>query len=162
MSETTQEYEIDEIDRKILRLLQENGRMTNAALAEAVGLTATPMLQRIRKLEQRGVITGYTALVDPKTVGRGTIAYVLVKQAEHRLGSHKRFVQAVAGVPEVIECHHVAGEDDFMLKVVVRDIGEYERFLLDRLARIANIDRVKTIFVLSTAKAGAPLPIDEA
>jgi Lrp/AsnC family leucine-responsive transcriptional regulator len=161
MSETTQNTEIDEIDRKILRLLQENGRMTNAALADEVGLTATPMLQRIRKLEQRGVITGYAAVVDPKSVGRGTIAFVLVKQKEHRIESHKRVLAALAVVPEVIECHHVAGEDDFLLKVAVRDIAEYERFLLDRLALIPGIDRVKTIFVLSTAKAAAPLPIDE-
>ena len=135
--------------------------MTNAALAESVGLTATPMLQRIRKLEQRGVISGYTAVVDAKAVGRGTTAFVLVKQAEHRLASHKRVLQAVAAIPEVIECHHIAGEDDFLLKVVVRDIAEYERFMLDRLAQIPGIDRVKTVFVLSTAKAGAPLPIDE-
>jgi Lrp/AsnC family leucine-responsive transcriptional regulator len=161
MNESTLNVEIDEIDRKILRLLQENGRMTNAALAEAVGLTATPMLQRMRKLEQRGVITGYTALVDPKAVGRGTIAFVLVKQAEHRIESHKRVLAAVAKIPEVIECHHVAGEDDFLLKVVVRDIAEYERFLLDRLALIPGIDRVKTIFVLSTSKSGTALPIDE-
>jgi Lrp/AsnC family leucine-responsive transcriptional regulator len=154
--------ELDEIDRKILRLLQENGRMTNAALAEATGLTQTPTLQRLRKLEQRGVITGYAAIVDARAIGRGTMAFVLVKQSEHRATSHKRFVQAVAGIPEIVECHHIAGEDDFMLKVVVRDIAAYERFLIDGLARIPGIDRVKTAFVLSTSKAGPALPVDEA
>jgi Lrp/AsnC family leucine-responsive transcriptional regulator len=153
--------ELDEIDRKILRLLQENGRMTNAALADAVGLTATPMLQRIKKLEQRGVITGYRAVVNPRAVGRGTTAFVHVKQAEHRLATHRRFLQSIATFPEVIECHHIAGDEDFLLKVVVRDIEEYERFLLHRLSKIPGIDRVKTTFVLSTAKADTAVPIGD-
>jgi Lrp/AsnC family leucine-responsive transcriptional regulator len=153
--------ELDEIDRKILRLLQENGRMTNAALAEAVGLTATPMLQRIKKLEQRGVIAGYVAVVNARAVGRGTMAFVHVKQAEHRLATHKRFLQTIAAFPEVIECHHIAGDEDFLLKVVVRSIEEYEQFLLHRLTKIPGIDRVKTTFVLSTAKSETAIPIDE-
>src|SRR4051794_2730937 len=110
-------FELDAIDRQILTHLQENGRMTNAALAEAVGLTATPMLQRIKKLEQRGVIAGYSAVVNARAVGRGTMAFVHVKQAEHKLSNHKRFLETVAGFPEVLECHHIAGEEDFLLKV---------------------------------------------
>ncbi|HQR38995.1 MAG TPA: Lrp/AsnC family transcriptional regulator [Blastocatellia bacterium] len=152
---------LDEIDRKILRLLQSNGRMTNSALAEAVGLTATPMLQRIKKLEQRGVITGYAALVDRTAVGQGTMAFVHVKLAKHQLSTHKRFLATVSAFPEVLECHHVAGEDDFLLKVVVRDIGEYEHFLLYQLTKSADIDRVRTTFVLSTGKADTAIPIDE-
>lgn len=152
--------ELDAVDRRILTLLQENGRMTNAALAEAVGLTATPMLQRIKKLEQRGVISGYTAVVNPKAVGRGVTAYVLVKQAEHKLATHKRFLDAVAGFSEVLECHHIAGEEDFLLKVAVRDISEYEQFLLFRLSKIPGIDRVKTTFVLSTSKAQTAIPVE--
>src|SRR4051812_3268362 len=112
------EAALDDIDRRILRLLQKNGRMTNAALAEAVGLTATPMLQRIKKLEQRGVIRGYAALVDPAAVGRGTTAYVLVKQSVHDLEGHARFVEAMAEFAEVLECRHIAGEEDYLLKVV--------------------------------------------
>jgi Lrp/AsnC family transcriptional regulator, leucine-responsive regulatory protein len=153
--------ELDEIDRKILRILQQDGRTTNAALAEAVGLTATPMLQRIKKLERRGVIRGYVGLVDPKTVGRGTTAFVHVKQAEHKMASHKRFLDAVAGFPEVLECHHIAGDEDFLLKVVVKDIGEYEHFLLYRLSKIPGIARVKTTFVLSTSKANTAIPIED-
>src|SRR5262245_20402138 len=108
------EQALDEIDRKILRLLQESGRMTNAALADAVGLTATPMLQRIKKLEQSGVITGYAALVDRFAVGRRTLVLVEVKLSEHRLPIHTRFVDAVCAFPEVQECHHVAGDEDFV------------------------------------------------
>jgi Lrp/AsnC family leucine-responsive transcriptional regulator len=157
----TSDTALDEIDRKILKLLQKNGRMTNAALAEAVGLTATPMLQRIKKLEQRGVIRGYAALVDPAAVGRGTTAYVLVKQSIHDLDTHARFVEAMGEYSEVLECRHIAGEEDYLLKVVVRDIAEYERFLLHRLTKVPGIDRVKTIFVLSTSKEETAVPIED-
>lgn len=152
---------LDDVDRKILRLLQGNGRMTNSALAEAAGLTATPMIQRIKKLEQRGVITRYAAIVDRTAVGRGTMAFVHVKLAKHQLATHKRFLATVSAFPAVLECHHVAGEDDFLLKVVVRDIGEYEHFLLYQLSKSADIDRVRTTFVLSTGKAETAVPIDE-
>jgi Lrp/AsnC family transcriptional regulator, leucine-responsive regulatory protein len=154
------EHTLDAIDRRILRLLQENGRMTNAALADAVGLTATPMLQRIKKLEQSGVITRYAAIVDRFAVGRRTLAYVMVKLTEHRLPTHTRFVEAVCAFPEVLECHHVAGDEDFVLKVVVRDIEEYEAFLLHKLTRVPGIDRVKTTFVLSTRKGETAIPVD--
>ena len=150
---------LDDIDRHILRLLQADGRMTNAALAEAVGLTATPMLARIKKLEQSGVIQRYAAIVDRASVGSGTMAYVEVKLSEHRLATHNRFVDAVCAFPEVLEVHHVAGEEDFVLKVVVRDIEEYERFLLHRLTRVPGIDRVKSTFVLSTRKNETAIPV---
>ncbi len=156
----TTSNDLDAIDRQILRHLQANGRMTTAALAEAVGLTATPMLQRIKKLEQRGVITGYSAIVDARAVGRGTTAFVLVKQAEHKLANHTTFLETIAGFDEVLECHHIAGEEDFLLKVVVRDIAAYEHFLLHRLSTIPGIDRVKTTFVLSTSKAQTAIPIE--
>ena len=150
---------LDDIDRQILRLLQADGRMTNAALADAVGLTATPMLARIKKLEQSGVIQRYAAIVDRSAVGNGTLAYAEVKLAEHRLPTHTKFVEAVCAFPEVLEVHHVAGDEDFLLKVVARDIEEYEHFLLHRLTRVPGIDRVTTTFVLSTRKAETALPI---
>jgi DNA-binding Lrp family transcriptional regulator len=153
---------LDGIDRKVLRILQRDGRMTNAALAEAVGLTPTPMLQRLRKLEQAGVIRGYAALVDGAKVGKSTTAYVRVKLREHSPKTHKRFVDDVTAIPEVLECHHVAGDEDFLLKVVVRDIAQYESFLLNWLNRVPGIDRVTTTFVLSTRKAETAIPIDDA
>lgn len=145
-------YELDDIDRKILQLLQQDGRMTNAALAEAVGLTPTPMLQRLRKLEQKGVITGYRAVIDARSVARATMALLHVQLTEHRLENHRRFVHEARQMPEVLEVHHVAGEDDFILKVAVEDIAAYEHFLLDRLSQIPGIDRVCTTFILSTSK----------
>jgi DNA-binding Lrp family transcriptional regulator len=149
--------ELDPVDRAIVLLLQESGRMTNAALAEAVGLTATPMLQRIKKLEQSGVITGYTAKVDAAKLGRPVLAFVHVTLKGHGLPNHKRFVDSVVLLPEVLECHHIAGDEDFLLKVAMADIAELEHFLLHRLSSSGTIDRVKTTFVLSSAKHGAPI-----
>lgn len=158
MADSSVEEGLDAIDREILRLLQDNGRMTNAALAEAVGLTPTPMLQRIRKLEQNGVITRYMAIVDPAKVGRPVLAFVHVTLKSHGLAMHQRFLERVDGLPEVIECHHIAGDEDFLLKVAMRDIAELETFLLQRISTSDVIGRVKTTLVLSSRKSMAPVP----
>lgn len=131
--------------------------MTNAALAEAIGLTPTPMLQRIRKLEQSGVIRRYAAVVDPAKVGRGVTAFVHVTLKSHGLSMHQKFLDRVQGLEEVLECHHIAGDEDFLLKVAVRDIAELENFLLHRISTSEVIGRVKTTFVLSTSKAWSPV-----
>src|SRR5258708_37938264 len=110
MGDSTVSGALDAIDCNILRLLQENGRMTNAALADAVGLTPTPMLQRIKKLEQSGVIRRYMAVVDPALVGRPTLAFVHVTLKTHGLQNHQKFLDVVRDLPEVLECHHIAGE----------------------------------------------------
>lgn len=133
--------------------------MTNAALAEAVGLTATPMLQRIKKLEQSGVIRKYMAVVDPALVGRSTLAFVHVTLRNHSLVFHSKFLSLVNDLPEVIECHHIAGQEDFLLKVAVRGIPELEHFLLNRISTSGLIGRVNTTFILSSSKVSAPIPV---
>lgn len=152
-------YELDDIDRKILRLLQKDGRMTNAALAEAVGLTPTPMLQRLRKLEARGVIGGYRARLDPVACERATQALALVELKEHNTANHERFLRDVKKMDEVLEIHHMAGEVDFVLKVAVKDIAAYERFLLDRLNQLPGVARTNSIFILSTSKEEGIAPL---
>lgn len=153
---------VDATDREILRLLQENGRLTIAALSDAIGLTPTPLRQRIEKLEQAGVIRGYAARIDPAKVGRATLAFVHVTLKEHSFEVHQAFLDHIVTLPEVIEVHHLAGEEDFLLKVLVRDIAAFEGFLLGRLtAGTPGIGRVKTTFVLSSAKPGAPVPLDD-
>lgn len=154
-------YVLDDIDRKILRLLQADGRMTNAALAEAVGLTPTPMLQRLRKLEQRGVIAGYRAVLDAEACERPTRAFAQVELKEHTTENHQRFVREVQQMEEVLEIHHVAGEVDFVLKVAVKDLAAYERFLLDRLNRVPGIARTNSIFILSSSKSEGIVPMGE-
>ncbi|MBL9025511.1 MAG: Lrp/AsnC family transcriptional regulator [Myxococcales bacterium] len=151
---------LDAIDRKILRLVQQHGRMTNAALAEAVGLTPTPMLQRMRKLEQAGVIERYAAIVDPAKVGRPVLAFVHVTLKSHEAAVHAKLLSLVKELPEVVECHHIAGEEDFLLKVAMKSIPELEH-LLFRLGGSGVIARIKTTFVLSSAKSSSPIHIDE-
>lgn len=160
MKQQPWDEELDEMDLEILRLLQQNGRMTNAALAEAVGLTPTPMLQRIKKLEQRRVIRGYRAVIDPLAMGRNLLAYVAVQMTEHKLITHQGFVDAVLNLEEVLECHHISGEEDFLLKVLTKDMLAYEHFLLHELTNIPGIARVKTTFVLSSPKMETAIPIE--
>jgi Lrp/AsnC family leucine-responsive transcriptional regulator len=151
---------LDAIDRQILRLLQDNGRMTNAALAEAVGLTPTPMLQRMRKLEQSGVIQRYAAVVDAAKVGRPVLAFVHVTLKSHEAAVHQKLLTLVKELPEVIECHHIAGDEDFLLKVAMRNIPELEH-LLFRLGGSGVIARIKTTFVLSSAKSSGAIHVGE-
>ena len=152
---------LDTTDRAILRHLQEDGRMSLAALADRVGLTTTPLRQRVDKLRSSGVIRGYHAAIEPAAVERATMAFILVTLRDHSRASHQRFVEGTTAMSEVLEVHHIAGEEDFLLKVVVRDVAALESLLLERLTPIEAISRVKTTFVLSTAKTGAPIPIDE-
>jgi DNA-binding Lrp family transcriptional regulator len=149
---------LDEIDRAILVKLQEDGRMTNAALAEACGLTPTPMLQRMKKLESAGVIRRYMAVVDPAKVGRPILAFVHVTLKNHVLSNHQRFIALAESLPEVTECHHIAGEEDFLLKVAMRDIQELETIILHKLTGSGLIGRLKTTLVFSSAKTMAPIP----
>ena len=152
---------IDPTDRSILRILQRDGRITYAALADELGLTATPTLQRVRKLEEAGVIKGYVALVDRAAVGRETMVWVQVTLHEHDRERHHAFIAAVGAFPEVVEVHHVACvEADFILKVVVRGIAEYEDWLVHKLIEIPGFARVHSTFVLSTSKSETAIPID--
>jgi Lrp/AsnC family leucine-responsive transcriptional regulator len=152
---------MDETDRRILAILQKEGRLANARIAEQVGLSPPTVLERIRKLEERGVITGYTALVDAPRVGLKAVVFVAITLSLHRAESIEEFRQAILALPEVLECHHTTGEDDFLLKVVVPDIENYEDFLLHKLTRLEGVGRVKSSFVLSTLKRDVRLPIPD-
>lgn len=151
---------LDDVDRAILRILQADGRISHAALAEQVGLTPTPLRQRIDKLERAGVIQGYVARVDPARVGRGVSAFVHVTLSGHAVPLHDQFLEQVTSMPDVLEIHHLTGEEDFLLKVAVRDIAALEFFLLRELAKVPGLGRVKTTLVLSSAKSFSPIPID--
>lgn len=153
---------LDDTDRAILRVLQVDGRISHAALAAEVGLTATPLRQRIEKLERAGVIRRYIAVVDPARVGRALTAFVHVTLSGHALPCHDEFLAHVTGMEDILEIHHLTGEEDFLLKVVARDIAALEHFLLRELTRVPGLGRVKTTLVLSSAKSLSPIPIDVA
>ena len=150
------------LDVRILEILQLQGRIPNVQLAAEVGLSPSAVLERVRKLEERGVIDRYVTLVDNKKVGLGTIAFVAVSLNLHHQDSIENFHRFVKESEHVLECYHVAGGEDYLLKVYSRDIDDYEQFLLSSLTRTRGIDKVKTMFVLSTLKRETAVPLTSA
>ena len=152
---------LDRTDRRILNILQGDGGITNVELSRQVGLAPATTLDRVRKLRQNGFIKGYVALVDSDKVDQSTAAYVALSLREHGAERLEAFRTHVESLPEVLECYHVSGENDFLLKVVARDIRAYEDFLLHRLTSIPYIGKIHTSFVLSTVKHDTRIPIEE-
>ncbi|NIO02242.1 MAG: winged helix-turn-helix transcriptional regulator [Candidatus Latescibacteria bacterium] len=148
------------IDRQILEILQEEGRIPNVQLAAKVGLSPPAVLERVRKLEERGIIEKYVALVDNKKVGLGTVAFVAVSLNLHQKDSIENFHKFVGDCSDVLECHHLAGAEDYLLKIYSHDIDDYEDFLLNTLTRTKGIDKVRTMFVLSTLKKQTAVPLE--
>ena len=152
---------MDVTDARIIRILQENGRITNSELSRQVGLSAPSVLERVRKLEESGVITGYSAKVDPVKIGRGTICFVAVRLALHQQRSIEAFQAGVEKIPEVLECFHITGEEDYLLRVAVRDMKHYEELLLNSITKIPGLSKIKTMVVLSPLKQETKLEVDD-
>lgn len=151
--------DLDAIDRRILAALQADGRLSNADLADRVGLSPSPCLRRVRRLEQAGLIGGYRAELARDAVGLGLTVFVGVKIGGHADQAAAEFETAVVAMPEVIACHMVAGEADYLLEVAVPDLAAYQRFLLDRLLALAIVREVKSNIAIQALKQGAPLPL---
>ncbi len=155
-----QRVKLDKIDRRILRDLQEDGRMTNVELARPCGISAPPCLRRVRALEETGFIRGYHAEVDAQALGYNVTVFAMVglaSQAEHDL---RAFEARASGWPEVRECHMVAGEMDFLLKIVSHSWDEYQKFLTTELTVAENVNHVKSALSIRTAKNMPGVPID--
>lgn len=152
---------LDAVDIAILDILQEDGRITNSELAQRVGLTPAPTLARVNKLETAGYITGYTAIVNRDKLGLPVTAFVAVIVKSHGVAASQEFLKAVANLPEVLECHHIAGDEDYLLKVVAASPADYESFVLNKLLEINDVQRVKTIIVLSTPISRTNIPVHE-
>lgn len=151
---------IDAIDRRILATLQRDARLTNVELAGEVGLSPSPCLRRVRILERAGVITGYHARLARPGLGLGLTVFVGVKVERHHEEPAAAFSDAVRGLSEVVSCHLVSGEADFLLQVVVPDLAAYERFLLGTLLKLPGVSDIKSNFAIQTVKADGPLPLD--
>ena len=151
---------LDQIDKKILNILQENGRITNAQLANEVGLSPPPMLERVKKLEKNGIIKKYVAVLDLNKIDKSTMVIVSLSLARHRIKSLDQVTHELLKFPEILECYHIAGEEDYLLKVVVKDVHEYEDFILKKLARIPAIGKIKSHVVLSTLKSDTTVFIE--
>jgi len=150
---------LDEFDRRILRILQAEGRLPNSDLAARVGLSPTPCLRRVKALEQAGVIAGYRADLDRSRAGLGLTVMVGVKVDGHKDENASAIQEAFISMPEVIACHLVSGEADFLLEVVVRDLQAYEKFLLGKLIKLPMVKDIRSSFVIRTVKDRTPLPI---
>lgn len=150
---------IDDTDRKILEILQNDGRITNSKLASTIGISPPAMLERVRRLEAAGIIQNYTAILDREKLGMEVMAIVSVSLAAHELKFVERFREKLLALDEVLECHMVTGDEDFILKVVLDDIKSYSDFAMKKLASIQGIHNFKSAFVLSTIKHSNCLPI---
>jgi Lrp/AsnC family transcriptional regulator len=149
---------MDETDRKILRVLQEDASLSLAEIAERVGLSATPCWKRIQKLERQGVILKRVALLDPEKVGSGVTVFVSVRTGEHSRDWLERFAEAVGAMPEVVEFYRMAGDVDYMLRVVVPDIAAYDDFY-KRLVQNTSLTEVTSRFAMQTIKYTTAVPV---
>ncbi|BBD78706.1 Lrp/AsnC family transcriptional regulator [Aerosticca soli] len=150
---------LDRTDLRLLAILQAEGRITQAELAERVNLSPSACLRRVQRLEAAGVIVGYAARIAPEAVGLGLQAFVRVQLARHEGEAIARFVERLAGWDEVVACHALSGDMDYLLQVYVTDLAHFSRFLLDRLLNEAGVADVNSSFVLRTVKCAPGLPL---
>jgi len=141
---------MDEVDRSILAVLEKDGRISNAELADRVGLSPSPCLRRVRRLEETGVIRGYRAVVDPAVVGRGLRVFAGVRLVRHGRSEVAAFERAVVRLPAVVACHHVTGNFDYLLQVEVADLTAYEDFHANQLANLPAMAAVTSYVTMKT------------
>ncbi|MDZ4683145.1 MAG: Lrp/AsnC family transcriptional regulator [Saprospiraceae bacterium] len=149
---------LDKIDLKILRILQDNSKITNLDLSKKIGLSPAPTLERVKKLEQSGVVESYHAKVNPQTMGLNVKTFVLVSLAWQKENALNNFLDKIKEIEEITECYIITGEADFLIKIVCKDIPTYEQLLFKTLSQIEEIERLKTLMTLSTVKDSKVLP----
>lgn len=150
---------LDATDWRILRELQADGRITNLALAGKIGLSPPPCLRRVRALEEAGLITGYTALLDEAALGFALTAFAMVRLHNQSEADLRAFENALLGWPMVREAHMLSGESDYMLKCLARDMTSFQSFVLDQLTAAANVASVKTFLTIRKAKRDTGVPV---
>jgi Lrp/AsnC family leucine-responsive transcriptional regulator len=149
---------IDETDRQILSILQQNARTSNAEIARQVAMAPSAVLERIRRLEARGVIQGYEARISPEALGLNLLAFVFVRSTD--FDGEAKTAELLAGIPEVLEAHHIAGEDCFLLKVRSPDAKTLGRLLRERIGATGSIQSTRTTIVLETVREESRLPLE--
>lgn len=154
-----QRTEIDSVDREILRLLQRDAELSAAAIGEKIGLSQSPCWRRIQRLREEGLIQGQEIRLDRKKLGFDIMVFAQVKLTAHGRSKVPEFAATIRDFPEVQECHLVLGNIDFLLRIVVRDIDEYEHFFFDKLSHLPEVQEVHSNIVLSEIKYTADLPI---
>ncbi|HMV19379.1 MAG TPA: Lrp/AsnC family transcriptional regulator [Zoogloea sp.] len=150
---------LDEVDRTVLRLLQGDGRMSNARLAETLSLSETPCWRRLRRLEAEGFIEGYQARLSRRKLGYGVLAFVQVTLGDHAGEAPLQFERQVAGLPQILSCHNVTGDCDYLLQVVAEDLDAYGLFVRDRLRTLPGVTAIRSSLSLREVKASSALPV---
>ena len=151
--------DLDFKDKHLLEEIQANSRITNTELAKRIGLSPSSTLERVKKLEVSGIIEKYITLLNPRKAGYSCFTFVEIKLARHGETPVEDFISSIAHIPEVLECHHITGEADFLLKVATKDIPTYEELILHQLSALANVQTMKTSVVLSTFKSETKLKV---
>jgi Lrp/AsnC family transcriptional regulator, leucine-responsive regulatory protein len=152
--------ELDAVDRRIVKALQRDGRASNVDLSARVHLSAPQCLRRVRALEERGVIHGYTARVAPEALGLHVMAYVSLNIDGGQFGKVREIEASIRAFPQILECHTVSGDSDYLLKVVAKDLKSLSQFLTDRLMQLPGVDDVRSMICMEEVKAPAALPVD--
>ncbi len=153
---------VDRIDTEILTCLQSDGRLSNARLAEKVGLSETPCWRRLKRLEETGIIEGYQAVINRRALGLGVMAFVQLTCSEHDEETTAAFQKAIEKSPNVLSCHNTTGDADFLLQVVARDLDDYSRFVEKVIRRLPGVTGIKSSLSLRELKSSNRLPIQEA
>lgn len=151
--------QFDEKDVSILALLQEDGRMTNADLAKRIGLSPPSTLQRVRQLEEAGLVKRYVALLDHERLGYKVTVLAMIQLSLHQERPIEQFRKSILQIPEVVECYHVSGDYDYLLKILVKDIRAYEALVREKLSRIKGVAKITSSFVLGTTKHTTQVPL---
>ena len=150
---------IDRTDKKILEILQKNAKITNAKLSQEIGLSPAPTLERVRKLEARGIISGYHAKLNISKVGLGVSTFVMVSLKGHNKKNIDSFLDKIKDVENIVECHHITGSGDFILRIVAEDIESYQELMLDKVSEIEVTDSLQSMVILSTFKDNKVIPV---
>ncbi|MEC8679779.1 MAG: Lrp/AsnC family transcriptional regulator [Bacteroidota bacterium] len=150
---------IDRTDKKILEILQKNAKITNAKLSQEIGLSPAPTLERVRKLEARGIISGYHAKLNMSKVGLGVSTFVMVSLKGHNKKNIDSFLDKIKDVENIVECHHITGSGDFILRIVAEDIESYQELMLDKVSEIEVTDSLQSMVILSTFKDNKVIPV---
>lgn len=150
---------LDQVDLDILRLLQQDGRLSNARIAEQLALSETPCWRRLRRLEAEGYIGGYQANLNRRKLGFGVLAFVQVSFSSHSGDSVERFEQAIRAIPEVLACHNITGESDYLLQIVARDLDHYAQLVDSGLRRLPGVAFIRSSLSLREVKASHQLPL---
>jgi len=160
MIKNSQENMLDEIDLALLRSLQTEGRLSNVELARKINLSPPATLARMRRLEKDGYIRQYTAVVDREKAGYDLLCFIHIAMQMHQYEQVDKFRKLIQKMPEVLECHHITGEYDYLLKVVLRNRKDLERFVVDRLTPIPGVSRIHTSLVFTEVKSTTALPLE--